>query len=315
MSERDLFEFMQQLQAGLADDYRRITRRVKEDPGTAGDESEESWAELLRGWLPANYPVVTKGRVVGLDGTASPQVDILVLHPAYPKHLLNRKHYLAGGVVAAFECKLTIRTAHLSKAFSNGARVKLLFERRWGTPYKELNRRIIYGVLAHSHSWKGSTRNVAFSVIEKIEDKQFSGPQEPDELLDLICIADLGSYVLNRELNIRPEFGELTDESEEAEGLNHIATLYTCTWISDEKREPRRNGTVLGSFLSSLIERMAYEDSSLRSIAEYYISSMYKGGIGKLTIWHPELLSSEVLNYLKMKGPQDGTWSEWKEYQ
>src|SRR5258706_15206214 len=110
---------MRSVTDGLAQEYDRIQKRTREDPGTAGDQVEENWAELLRNWLPATYPVVTKGRIVSENGIASPQVDVLVLQPSYPLSLRNKKLYFAGGVVAAFECKLTLRANHIKKALEN----------------------------------------------------------------------------------------------------------------------------------------------------------------------------------------------------
>ena len=48
----DLYDFMQQISNEMAAEYDRIQKRATEDPGTAGDQGEENWAELLRGWLP-----------------------------------------------------------------------------------------------------------------------------------------------------------------------------------------------------------------------------------------------------------------------
>ena len=69
----DLHNFMQQISQEMASEYRRI-----QDPGTAGDQGEENWAELLRGWIPSNYEGVTKGRIISQDGRTSPQVDVVV---------------------------------------------------------------------------------------------------------------------------------------------------------------------------------------------------------------------------------------------
>src|SRR5919106_2243588 len=104
----ELEAFLRQDQAELAAEYRRIYHRTSEDPGTAGDEGEENWAALLREWLPSSYQVVTKGRVVFPDRSASSQVDVVVLRGSYPPRLLNNKLYLSSGVVAAFECKNTL---------------------------------------------------------------------------------------------------------------------------------------------------------------------------------------------------------------
>jgi hypothetical protein len=104
MAANELHSYLGQAQAPMAADYNRIRARSSEDPGTAGDESEENWADLLRQWLPSGYSVVTKGRILGATGEASRQVDVLVLRPAYPRGLIekNAKLFLADGVAAAF---------------------------------------------------------------------------------------------------------------------------------------------------------------------------------------------------------------------
>ena len=86
----ELKTFLMQDVREMASEYERIRGRSLEDPGTAGDEGEEVWAELLRQWLPEDYTIVTKGRVLSADGSAGPQVDILILCPGYPKRLLNK---------------------------------------------------------------------------------------------------------------------------------------------------------------------------------------------------------------------------------
>jgi len=123
LKQHDLFLLMDEATAAMAAKYERIRARSKEDPGTAGDQGEEDWARLLRDWLPSTYRVVTKGRVLFANGDATPQVDVLVLAPSYPEGLLDTKMYLAAGVVAAFECKTTLRPRHLTRAVRTGARL------------------------------------------------------------------------------------------------------------------------------------------------------------------------------------------------
>jgi hypothetical protein len=59
--KHDLFKFMASVRASMAEDYARIIERSSENPGTAGDQAEQSWAAVLRDWLPSNYHVVTRG--------------------------------------------------------------------------------------------------------------------------------------------------------------------------------------------------------------------------------------------------------------
>jgi hypothetical protein len=187
----DLEDFVHQMSAEISAEYRRIQRTALEDPGTAGDEGEENWAELLRRLLPSKYYVVTKGRILGLDGKTSPQFDVLVLSASYPKGLTAKKKYLAAGVVAAFECKLTIRAEHIQRAMRNSAALRAIKRSR----DESAKSHIICGLLAHSHSWDKpasrpvdnitSSLNAATKVIHR-----------PSELIDLLCVADLGTWSL-----------------------------------------------------------------------------------------------------------------------
>jgi hypothetical protein len=105
-------------------EYERIFARTTQDPGTAGDDGEENWATVLRRWLPAGFTVVTKGRILFTDKTASPQVDVVVLRSGYPDRLLTKKLYLSSGVLAAFECKNTLKLEHIGKAAATAALLK-----------------------------------------------------------------------------------------------------------------------------------------------------------------------------------------------
>jgi hypothetical protein len=93
--KHELEDFLEQDRADIAAEYDRIYRRSTEDPGTAGDEGEENWAEIIGNWLPPSYQVRTKGRIVFPDATATRQIDILVLRGTYPRRLLNKKLYLS----------------------------------------------------------------------------------------------------------------------------------------------------------------------------------------------------------------------------
>ena len=135
-----LSEFMQQLSAEMDAEYKHIQKWVTLDPGTAGDQIEENWAEILRGWLPSTYKVVTKGKIIGQNGSMSPQVDVLVLKSIYPERLLNKKLYLAAGVAAAFECKTTLRREHIKKAMKTCVKIKDLYPVREGTPLQRVTR-------------------------------------------------------------------------------------------------------------------------------------------------------------------------------
>lgn len=191
----DLYNFMRQISDEMAAEYNRIRKRTTEDPGTAGDQGEENWAELLRGWLPSTYKIVTKGRIISQDGRTSPQVDVLVLKDVYPEKLLNKKLYLAAGVAAAFECKTTLTAADIEKTVKNCVKIKDLYPVREGTPYKELHTSIVYGLLAHSHSWQRENSTPENNIERKLRESDASYVLHPRQTLDLLCVANFGTWV------------------------------------------------------------------------------------------------------------------------
>lgn len=77
----DLYDFVLSATREMSEEYHRIQKRATE---------EENCATLFRDWLPPTFQM-TKGRFLDYDGTASTQVDILVLKPEYPRKLLDKK--------------------------------------------------------------------------------------------------------------------------------------------------------------------------------------------------------------------------------
>jgi hypothetical protein len=257
--QHDFFEMMRAVKESLANDYQRIRTRTIEDPGTAGDQAEEDWATILRDWLPAIYPVVTKGRILFEDGSSSPQVDVLVLKPSYPPGLRQQKYFFAGGVIAAFECKLTLRNTHVRDAFQTAREIKRKARGRTGTPYDELNRMPIYGLLAHSHSFRA--KRPSWKLHEVVEKYETLFAQHPRELLDIICVADAATLSLGKRLLIGSNLDQYELEMlAEIEGSDLISTMYV---IHDEdKIEIHSTGAILAGLIHELTYRMAFEDSS-----------------------------------------------------
>ena len=311
----ELHDFMLQLTNDIAAEYTRIQKRVKEDPGTAGDEGEENWAELLRNWLPPNYQVVTKGRILGERGTASPQVDVIVLSPAYPKQLVDKKLYLAGGVAAAFECKLTLRPEHLQKAFQTASKIQQLVEDRHGSPFDELHSPVIYGLLAHSHSWKDSTPDslIAADLIEE-NNKAARVIKHPKEALDIICIADLCTLSVNK--FICPSF--IVPTKIYAIHVGYNQWIPKNKWPAFPARGDSPDHNPIGIMLCFLLSRLAWEDQSIRRLASYYIGVLRTGvGFTVARIWPLDILSDEVRKrVLAEQEPElrHELWDKWSKF-
>jgi len=306
MLKHDLDSFMQDVTNHMSSEYDRIQLRAKEDPGTAGDQGEENWATLLRDWLPPTYQIETKGRIIGQSGSVSKQVDVLVLHPTYPKKLLDNKLYMAGGVAAAFECKVTLRKAHVEKAFENAAIVKDLFPVRLGNPYRELHSPIIFGLLAHSHSWK-SPKSKPIQNIEKIvNDTDTKIVKHPRNMLDIICVADIATLVasINRTDPASKNF--LQDKGE-------VITSYLQF---DKLQNSELPFTPIGTLLPNLLIKLAWEEPSVRQIAGYFLNVLGGGaGHGVVREWDISVFSEDIRKQVLSEPPsRKPGWDEWNSY-
>jgi hypothetical protein len=304
---------MSAVKESLNSAYLRIRARSKDDPGTAGDQAEEDWAEILRDWLPATYRIVTKGRILFDDGSSSPQVDLLVLTPSYPRGLGNEKYVFAGGVVAAFECKLTLRLADIKRAFDAACAIKRNAPSRSGTPFDELNRPPIFGLLAHSQSLGGKDQSLR--LYEAVERFSAECADHPRELLDVVCVADTATIVLGKHVLVGKDLSrEELQELEEVEAESAVAALYV---VQDEVKrhvDLDFSGAILAGLVYELTRRIAFEDSTIRPWADHLSGLGFYGGIGRPLYCSEEVLSEEVRNHLRAEGSSQEPWSKWGRY-
>lgn len=314
MKERhELFSFMRQISKDMAMEYGRILKRASEDPGTAGDEGEESWAELLRNWLPATYHVVTKGRILFSDDTATPQIDILVLTPNYPLHLRNKKMYFAGGVVAAFECKLTLKAKHLRELMETSKIIKSEASAGERNLYKDFNSPILYGLLSHSHSWTKTlpVANQIFNMMKKLVGPEIGFDIEKAKLYpDLVCVSDTGIFCYGKDFIFLEGAEEEEKKLLSETGTNSALTLsYDAYWSDDENSW--LYGTVHGTLISFVMHKLAYYDPSLRSLSSYFRKTdIAASSIGYTNVYGVDLESYIIDNYFEAGGA-DNYWNPW----
>ncbi len=305
--------FLQQDQAELATEYRRIYDRTSEDPGTAGDEGEENWAQVLRKWLPDRYHVVTKGRVVFPDRSASAQIDVLLLKGSYPPRLLTKKLYLSTGVVAAFECKNTLTAAHVRESVETAASIKDKIARPAGSLQQELRSPLVYGLLAHSHSWKGE-RSTPIENVDEALQESVASITHPSQLIDIICVADLAAWTLSHfvecpwafppkerklrvDVGVPPEGWVLSQFTRFADGV-----------FAEDVRTPNP----IAILVAHLLEWCAWDDVDLRPIADYFrLAGLQGSGTGLAVSYSLDVFSDGVRELLKVKPPRIGPGSAW----
>jgi len=290
----DIHDFIKNSQNDLQEEYARIQKRATEDPGTAGDQGEENWAALLRNWLPSYFHIITKGRILTDSGYTSPQIDVIVLHPSYPKILLDKKLYLSGGVAAAFECKTTLTAAHVKDAVATAAQINRALPLRTGSPYKELHSGIIYGLLAHSHSWNGQKSKPIENVENTLRQADQSYVQHPRECIDFITVSDLATWHVSKMTYLSPMLPFYNEEIKKIYGDNGCATTaYVCSEIGADGQ--RDNFSPVGTLLYRLFSRLGWMFSDMRPLEEYFRKvDLVGSGQGCMRRWDIEIYSDKI---------------------
>ena len=314
MASHDLIDFMKSATRQMAEEYDRIQKRAAEDPGTAGDQGEENWATLLRNWLPHTFHIVTKGRILSHKGIASPQIDIIVLQPEYPTHLLDKKLYLAGGVIAAFECKVTLKSHHITEFTKNSKEIKEHIFEEFGTPYKELQSRIIYGLLAHSHSWKGNKSTPVENISQQLYNAVLADITHPKQTPDLVCVADLAVWdsfksidIINQPIPAGPGYFSIQKV------FHQVSSGYFCFGFFLENMDGNKNITPIGTMISILFRKIAWQYPSLRTLDLYFALAINKGiGNGMSRQWDASICSDKLRQEIESSNHRtNGRWDEW----
>lgn len=212
--------------------------------------------------------------------------------------MLNCKEYLSGGVVAAFECKTTLRRKHIEEFVEHSRKIEKLAFNENGTPRKDLQSKIYYGLLAHS-AWREKRKFNQKEIIEKaIWEYNKKYITHPREIPDIICVADLG--VWKSQKMIVPNYDNV-------KGLkgNFVMSGYVA---SDNKEE---FFTPVGVCVFDLLQNIAWRYSSVRDIVTYMRKlNIFGNARGYARPWEWAILSEETRkNIYKLKN--GGFLDEW----
>ncbi len=255
--------FMSQQTNFLVSEYARIKQRTIEDPATAGDQGEENWAEILRNWLPSDYKIVTKGRLINDKGDTSPQLDILVLKPYYPNYLINKKLYFLEGVFAVFECKNSLKSEHLTKSAVTAKEIRSMYKPVPVDLLEYIFHPIIFGVLCHTHSWKKAKSKPILNINNALKNVE-SLIEHPFEYIDILGVNDLPSW-----FSFKLPFTFNYDKSSKNHSLiPQPLTGYGIQHLDALPFSP------LGSSLSRICKFLPIHDSRLKSVSKYFTATL-----------------------------------------
>lgn len=342
LRSHDLWSFMQEASRRIATQYQRILGRASKHPNTAGEQGESDWQTLLKDWIPASYEIVTRGHLVYGDGTTSPELDLIVLKPGYPRAMLDHKYYLADGVAGAFECKRTLHATHIREAVEVARGIQRKFPSRTGNPRREMYGPVFFGLLAHTHSWKGP-HSTPIENIEKAIEEASEQAAHPRELIDLICVGDLSSWMVWKQTGFTFMGGGLlvgwsrsAPQPGDEEKLRLIErSMSDRVPLAELGKEPEKWLSVLGNLLMkpgvltgesipsvgfavcAILKMLAWEDEGIRSIARLfrkYLETFNHSSVGWRN-WGYGIFSDEVCAKLNGNGelpaPADPDWNPW----
>jgi uncharacterized protein DUF6602 len=296
----------------IISDYDIVKGRANEDPGTTGDHVEGKWAEVLRDWLPATYHVITKGRILDLDGVSSRQLDVIVLHPAYPRRLRNFNYYIPEGVAAAFECKTTLRRRDIGSFIETCASVKRMRESSSHSPCDDLHRPIVVGLLAHSVDLGPRTRDGVITRLWRVLEEEIEKRLDQLWLLpDVLCIADTVTLALDTTIYFGDALKEVYPDAPASLSGGAIETAY-IQQLSNFEGGPEQGAVNIGALIADVTERLVWNDETLRDLAMFFCDHRISGGgYGPNNLWTPDALSPGVWERFQRDGFVEGYWSKW----
>jgi hypothetical protein len=173
-----------------------------------------------------------------------------------------------------------------------------------------------YGLLGHSHSWKApasTPRDNVDSAITPIFDKL----SHPSELLNVVCVADLGTWTAGYFVECPKFYDEATRELRlgrgvRADGQVSAAMMRFRPEMYGES-DHFENPNPIAVFIDSLLEELAWDDPNLRPIADYFRLAGLGGSAASLgqTYGLEEVFSATVLQRLAVTPPTMGPGSFW----
>jgi hypothetical protein len=183
---------------------------------------------------------------------------------------------------------------------------------RGGTPYKELHSPLAYGLLAHSHSWKGQNSSPEENVEQALLQADASQVTHPRLQLDLLCVADLASWTSSTMAFLGPRQVPDWSTMEAIYGPNGSAA---SAYIGHTRAQERQveHFTPIAVLISYLSQKLAWEDPSFRDLADYYrMVNIAGSGMGALRTWPSSMYGDEVRPRVESGGLSNGKpLDEW----
>jgi hypothetical protein len=185
-------------------------------------------------------------------------MGIIIVSPGYPKELRGDARIMAGGVAAAFSARLTLDADGIDDSFKRAVKLRRGLKKRYGSPRSEMLGAFPVGMLAHSHEWKRPNSTPFENVSKKLALLDQSEVLHPRETLDLLCVADLGTWAMLRAPYLPPQATALMP------GATDLHKREGCAQTSMAAPNPAETEWPVGSLVAHLLGWLSYNDSTIR---------------------------------------------------
>ncbi|WP_157792829.1 DUF6602 domain-containing protein [Rhodococcus opacus] len=265
-----LTEISRQMQSGFEDAHAEAAKTSGVQK--AGHHGEEVWGRFLQDWLPPQYEIGYRKYILleneADDGSdVSGETDIVIFHPSYPSALRKRHEVLLSGVAAAFSSKLTLNKAGLEEAVKEAAKVRRAAKLRSHDIHGKILTPFVYGILAHTHSWKAPTSKPVEPITSALVELDAKFSAEPREALDLLCVADLNCWS-KQIMIVTPQQAAVLPASVAAPS-GHIQYSFLNIGNDNSANDPSVLELPPVAFLIGLLyEKLSYYDDSLSALAD-----------------------------------------------
>ena len=152
------------------------------------------------------------------------------------------------------------------------------------------------------NSWKGTNSTPEKNIEQKLRVSDYSHVSHPRLGLDLLCVADLATWTLLKSTSSIPEI--------HGPDIGAITAYIGHTHYHNSKSN---HFNPIGTLISRLSLRLAWEDPSFRDLADYYLRTSIDGsGSGSQRFW-PSSVCKERTRPLAAIGDTSSSpfWDEW----
>lgn len=280
---RPLTQMLAELDTRVQSAYEDSAHAARADPQQAGHVAEAAWKRVLEEWLPPGYGVGVRKYITPETNEDEFETDLVVFRPVVPEVVRAQTRIPHGAVAAAFSVRRSADRDGVKDATSRAARLRRSMDRsNLHSDQERIHPAYPVGFLAMGHRWSGSKAAVSERVLDTILDIDHALAEQPSESLDLVCVANVGTWSLKRVPEVPVATVRLYSGDEGAS--RGCPMTFWLDPASGQDRDPPANP--VGLLIRELYGAMEAHDRALSEFAYSLRKDVaWPSGSGPLRLW------------------------------